>query len=532
MVNAGAAMRNPKTFFYCLINTICCQLYKKEYMKFAAVTSAMEAQEERLKEILSKNKDTVYGRKYGFEEIDSIKAYQKKVPLSDYETYRPYIEQLAEKEDSLLTEESESLLTAEKIITFEPTSGSTKAAKLIPYTKSLKEEFQKGIKPWIYDLYTSYPEIRRGKSYWSITPAASGKKYTKSGIPIGFEEDSDYFGRLEKYLMDMIFACPGDIGKETDMERFYTRTVVELLKTKELALISVWNPTYLLLLLDYLDEHKERLLDELSRKRREEIRQAVYSKAYDKIWPGLRVISCWCDAYAAAYADKVAGLFPQCVIQPKGLLSTESFVSFPLAGETGGVLSVYSHFFEFIDINTGEVRLVNRLETGKEYEVVVTTGGGFYRYRTYDIVKVAGWRKSLPLLVFEGKNDRISDMFGEKLHEAFVRETVERLIPEAEFYLLAPRKDRYVLYIKSGTLPSGDEVDNALRESFHYDYCRKLGQLKELQIFVLTGDPMREYVAGCLAMGQKLGDIKPAWLSAREDWDKYFTGYLTDQAAE
>ncbi len=517
-------MRSPKNFFCYLVNTLCCQLYKADYIRFAGITAAEEVQEERLKEILSKNKETVYGRKYGFNEIDSIKAYQEKVPLSDYETYRPYIEQLSEKE--------ESLLTMEKIITFEPTSGSTKAAKLIPYTKSLKEEFQRGIKPWIYDLYTSYPEIRWGKSYWSITPAAGERQYTKSGIPIGFEEDADYFGRLEKYLMDRVFARPSDIGKETDMERFYTRTIIELLKTKELALISIWNPTYLLLLLDYLDENKERLLDELSRGRREEIRQAVCSKDYSKIWPELRVISCWCDAYAATYADKVKNLFPHCLVQPKGLLSTESFVTFPFAGEKGGILSVRSHFFEFIDINENQIRLVNELETGKEYEVVVTTGGGFYRYRTYDIVKVVGWRKSMPLLVFTGKNDRISDRFGEKLHEAFVRETVERLAPGAEFYMVAPRKDRYVLYIKSDNLlPSGEEVDKALRESFHYDYCRKLGQLKELQIFVLTGDPKKEYVDGCLAAGQKLGDIKPAWLSAREDWDRYFTGYLADQAA-
>lgn len=516
MEKAGVTVKNLKTLFCYLVNTLCCQLYKADYKRFAAVTSVREVQEERLKEILSKNKETAYGVKYGFGDIDSIKAYQESVPLSDYETYRPLIEQLSQKE--------ESLLTMEKIITFEPTSGSTKAAKLIPYTQSLKDEFQKGIKPWIYDLYTSYPEIRWGKSYWSITPATGGKKYTKSGIPVGFEEDSDYFGRLEKYLMDRVFARPRDIGKETDMERFYFRTVAELLRTRELTLISVWNPTYLLLLLDYLDEHKERLLDEINRSRREEIRQAVYSKAYDKIWPRLRVISCWCDAYAAAYADKVRDLFPNCIIQPKGLLSTESFVTFPLAGENGGVLSILSHFFEFIDINTNGICLANELETGREYEVVVTTGGGFYRYRTYDIVKVVGWRKYLPLLVFQGKSDRVSDRFGEKLHEAFVRDTVERLAPGADFYMLAPRKDRYVLYIKSDKLPSGKEVDEALRESFHYDYCRRLGQLKELKIFVLTGDPKKEYADGCLAAGQKLGDIKPAWLSSREDWDKFFRG--------
>ncbi len=507
-----------KTLFCYLINTLCCQLYRAEYKRFMSVTSVHELQETRLKEILKKNEDTAYARKYGFKNIDNIKEYQQRVPLSDYEGYRPYIEQITQRE--------ENQLTMERIITLEPTSGSTKAAKLIPYTKSLKREFQMGIKPWLYDLYTSYPEIRWGKSYWSITPATGKREYTISGIPVGFEEDSEYFGGIEKYLMNRIFACPRDIGKETDMDRFYTKTIVELLRTKELTLVSVWNPTYLLLLLDYLEAHKDRILDELSPRRRREIRQATYDKAYDKIWPRLRVISCWCDAHAATYADSVRRLFPRCIIQPKGLLSTESFVSFPLNGEEGAILSVCSHFFEFIETNTNKIHLANELETEGEYEVVVTTGGGFYRYRTYDIVKVVGWRKGLPLLIFKGKNDRISDRFGEKLHEVFVRETIERLITETEFYMLAPQNDRYILYIKSDRLPSGKEADDGLRESFHYDYCRRLGQLKELQIFVLTGDPKKEYIQGCMAMGQKLGDIKPAWLSLREDWDRYFQGYI------
>jgi hypothetical protein len=415
---------------------------------------------------------------------------------------------------------------------FEPTSGSTKAAKLIPYTKVLKEEFQKGIKPWIYNLYTAYPDVRWGKSYWSITPAVTKRQYTKSGIPIGFEEDTEYFGKIEKYLMDKIFVSPKDIGKETDMEIFYTRTVVELLKTKELTLISVWNPTYLLLLLDYLEAHKERLLSELSAARQKEVQQAVFSKEYEKIWPRLKVISCWCDAYAAPYAETLKGLFPHTNIQPKGLLSTESFVSFPIVGEKGGVLSACSHFFEFIEIETKQISLIKELKVGKQYEVVVTTGGGFYRYRSYDVVEVIGWWKNLPLLIFKGKNDRISDRFGEKLHEAFIREVIERLAPGASFYLMAPQKDCYILYIKGDKLPGSKTVDEALRESFHYDYCRKLGQLKAVQVFVLTGDPKKEYIEGCLSAGQKLGDIKPTYLSTKENWDQFFQGYMEEGKAE
>ncbi|KAB3530512.1 GH3 family domain-containing protein [Alkaliphilus serpentinus] len=511
-------MKRLKTFVYYCINTLCCLLYRGEYKRFQAIKDVHELQEEKLKEILKAHAETVYGEKYNFKSIDGIEAYQEKVPISDYEAFRPYIDVMAEEEGCFLT--------AEEVIAFEPTSGSTKAAKLIPYTKGLKEEFQRGIKPWIYNLNTSYPEIRWGKSYWSITPATSERQYTKRGIPIGFEEDSEYFGKLEKYLMEKIFVNPKDIQKERDMNRFYERTLVELLKTKDLTMISIWNPTYLLLLLDYLEKNKEGLLKKLSEGRQREIYEGIYNKDYKKIWPKLKVISCWCDAYAAPYAEALKKLFPNGIIQPKGLISTESFVSFPLVGEKGAVLSVHSHFFEFIELATNKILLIQDLKVGREYEVVVTTSGGLYRYRSYDVVEVVGWWKSLPLLIFKGKNDRVSDRFGEKLHEAFVREVVEEQSPKATFYMVAPQGDYYVLYIKAHQLPSASKIDEELRKSFHYDYCRKLGQLKELKVFALTGDPQKEYIEGCLKAGQRLGDIKPTYLSTREDWPNFFQGYL------
>jgi hypothetical protein len=512
----GEFMGNIRTILYYGVNSLCCLLYRKEYRKFSSVEDAGQLQEAILLDILKRNEKTVYGEQHHFNEINSIGAYQAQVPISDYEAYRLYIEQLEEKEEKLLTEE--------KIITFEPTSGSTKAAKLIPYTKSLKEEFQKGIKPWIYNLYTAYPEIRWGKSYWSVSPAATQKKYTRSGIPIGFEEDSEYFGKIEKYLMDIIFVRPKEIQKETNMDRFYARTAVELLKSRDLTLISVWNPTFLLLLLDYIALHKDELLDHLPKSRQKEIGQAVDKKAYHQIWKNLKVISCWCDANAAPYADRLHALFPNVVIQPKGLLSTECFISFPVAGEWGGVLSVNSHFFEFKEESCDKVSLLQELTVGKQYEVIVTTGGGFYRYRTYDMVEVVGWYHNLPLLIFKGKSDRVSDKFGEKLHEAFVRQVVERLAPNHTFFMMSPQKDCYILYIKGEILPGANELDDALRESFHYDYCRRLGQLKKAKVFALTGNPDKEYIEGCLQAGQKLGDIKPTHLSRREDWNQFFQG--------
>jgi hypothetical protein len=245
------------------------------------------------------------------------------------------------------------------------------------------------------------------------------------------------------------------------------------------------------------------------------------------------VISCWCDANAAEGARQIKELFPGVIVQPKGLLSTEGFVSFPLEGENPARLSAGSHFFEFISLTDGQIYLAHQLHPGKEYSVVITTSGGLYRYRLNDVIEVKGFAGKLPLMSFKGRQDRISDLFGEKLNEVFLKNALSALGINPRFCMIAPEKDRYVAYISAdyldkktidGKFTLQTRIDEALRENFHYDYCRKLGQLKELKIFRLTGDPEREYMAECVRRGQRLGDVKPALLHLQGSWDRAFKG--------
>lgn len=60
--------------------------------------------------------------------------------------------------------------------------------------------------------------------------------------------------------MDIIFASPKNIKLEKDMDNFYLKTAVKLLETKNLSLISVWSPSFLLLLIQYIEKNKEKLL--------------------------------------------------------------------------------------------------------------------------------------------------------------------------------------------------------------------------------------------------------------------------------
>jgi hypothetical protein len=220
-------------------------------------------------------------------------------------------------------------------------------------------------------------------------------------------------------------------------------------------------------------------------------------------------------------------MFPHVRLQGKGLLATEAFVSAPLTGvpEGGSALSVNSHFFEFID-EAGEARLAHQIQRGKTYSVVITTGGGFYRYQLHDVVEVVGHWKQIPCIRFVGKEDHISDWFGEKLEERFVANVLERVFAahgiSPAFAMLAP-EDRdgfhYVLYIESNDCVDNlaKDLDDALRANFHYDYCRRLGQLGAVQIVNVRRGAER-YLHACQARGQKLGNIKSSVLQKTTGW--------------
>ena len=495
-----------------------------------------EMQAALLHQYLRINQETEYGRKYHFADIQSASQYQKKIPLTTYDDYTDYIQRIGEG--------VANILTVEPVRMFELSSGSTAASKLIPYTDTLKSEFQRGIAPWINNLYTSLPDLQRGPAYWSVTPLVDGKRFTPAGIPVGFDSDSAYLGLFRQWLVDSVMAVPNAVKHISNMDAFRYVTLLCLLRQPELRLISVWNPTFLSLMLAPLSDWWDELLNDIAHgtisrqdldlrfapnPKRARALRAFSSTDPESLWQNLRLISCWTDGASAPYARQVEEMFPAAQVQGKGLLATEAFVSVPIVGVEGSVLSTNSHYFEFKD-EAGAVHLAHQLQRGKTYAVVVTTGGGFYRYQLHDVIEVVGHWHQIPCIRFLGKADHISDWFGEKLEERFVahamEETFEKHNLSPVFAMLAPDDEngfRYVLYIESNTCVENlnSDLDSALRANFHYDYCRKLGQLEAVEV-VCVVHGAGSYLEACQARGQKLGNIKQSVLQKTRGWRAWF----------
>jgi hypothetical protein len=208
------------------------------------------------------------------------------------------------------------------------------------------------------------------------------------------------------------------------------------------------------------------------------------------------------------------------------LIATEAFVSFPVAGHDDAALSVRSHFFEFLPDGSNRPQLAYQLECGGLYSVVVTTGGGLYRYLLGDQIQVTGRIQECPLLRFVGRQDSVSDWFGEKLNDAHVsrvfEETFKRLSISPSFAILAcdtVPPPRYVLYIDTNVnddllARAAGAIDTGLRENFHYDYARRLGQLECVRA-IRVPDGARIFSDHAARNGQRLGDIKVPALDRR-----------------
>jgi hypothetical protein len=371
-----------------------------------------------------------------------------------------------------------------------------------------------------------------------------------------------------------LLAVPPAVARLTDTECWRYCTLLFLLAADDLSLVSVWSPTFLIGLVGALTQFKERLTRDLfdgtcrpgdgapgrvngelagllrsSRRRARQV-DAIFAAGHDlppmlhQLWPKLALVSCWSDAGAAMFVPELKSLFATVELQAKGLLASEGCVSIPLVGREGCALAVGSHFLEFEPVadstdqytNSDDWRLADELAVGSRYRIVMTTEGGLYRYQLRDVIEVVGFEHECPLVRFIGKADRVGDLVGEKLAEAFVGECVKRvcaeLLIEPTFTLMAPvvdaRPAHYRLYLAGHGACDLDafvaalqgRLQDELAANPYYDHAVRIGQLGPLDVRQLaSAQAARNAVDDrCARLGQKLGAVKPTAFDPSLDW--------------
>ena len=267
---------------------------------------------------LAQNADTAYGNAHGFGEIKTYEEFSQRVPMVNYDDLKPWIERIMRGENLVLTSEPVTHLI--------PTSGSSGARKLIPFTAGLQREFNRAIGPWVANIYRQHPSVALGTAYWSISPAIQIQDTESSAVPVGFDDDSSYLGGAKKRLVDSVMAAPSELRLVADMEQFRYLTLLCLLRQEDLRLISIWHPSFLTLLLDALSTNWQELLADIHSGRKckhadklppvvltalklhARIRSGRMScvvpirRNRERFWPRLKLISSWGAIGSAGFA--------------------------------------------------------------------------------------------------------------------------------------------------------------------------------------------------------------------------------------
>ena len=621
-----------KNLKYVILNRLFIFFCKKSYKDFVSnIKSKSKIRETQVKillEILKTNKNTEYLKTFETgsqilnteNEKELIEKFQNKIPIVNYEDIKEFVEREKSGESNVLL--------SDKIKLFELTSGSTSDVKYIPYTKKFLKSYMNGVFSWIYNLYQNNKRLFLGSSYWSVSPILKREAVTSGGIRVGIEDDTSYFDKVSAFFLNKLFTVPKEIKNIQNMEDFLLITAVFLLLSENLTMISVWSPSFLMILLDFIEKNHRGICQivksedlgteffadkNLGNKKYFQIIQKKYRKLWKKnrskflinyfekyeknilskndktqnleiteknneneimaenknletksgnkivenfvdysvIWEKLSLVSCWADSDSYEIFIKLKEkLNPNkkninLKFQGKGLMSTECIVSFPLENvKNGSAITYNSFFYEFIQVSDDKLenrspKLLDELELGERYYVVVTTNAGLYRYNTNDIVEVTGFYHKIPIVKFVGRINNFSDIVGEKLKNSFVEKQVLTTLEEnnikGEFLLFAPVRNEigeifYTLFLeikKDGRKFNWKQIENEMNSSlckaFHYEYAYKLGQLRKVRVFLIEKEGLKTYTAE-KSKKQKIGDIKYRLLDKNFGWENKFAG--------
>jgi GH3 auxin-responsive promoter len=509
--------------------------YERRFQQFERLLyEARRIQQDILFGRLRRCRDTRFGRDHGFAEINSLDDYRRRVPISRYDYFAPYINAVARGEfDALFP-------PAERVERFTITTGTTGVPKLNPVTRPWLKAYRKSWDLWGGKmLYDHLPKV--GDKIVQIIGSWNMGR-TEGGIPISMV--SALLARQQRAIVHSFYAIPNEVANIQDsVSRYYT--TLRLGIAERIGLIVLMNPGTLLRLAQLGDEHRESLIRDihdgtlstaidvpseirerlLSRIRRGNPARAreleriiektgrLYPKDY---WPQ-PIIACWLGGTAGYQARYLPEYFGDVPMRDQGLVSSEGRHTIPFEdGKPLGPLAITNGFYEFVavdDVNsTQPVALEgHELEVDRDYYIVMTTFSGYFRFNIGDIVRCRGFIGEAPLLEFLQKGDRCGDLEGEKVTEHQFLEAASDAAQKLGIRLgnvtaVPTRPGRelpcYVIVVEQDNVPSLDmahqfleETDRRLRaNNFLYSARRRDQVLGPLRLWRIANGAWGQFI--------------------------------------
>lgn len=449
-----------------LINSIFTWVMKKRihdielFLKYP-----IDVQNELLLKLIQTAKNTEFGKKYAFEDINSYKTFKNRVPISTYEDIYPYIDRLLKGE--------QNILWPTEIKWFAKSSGTTNArSKFIPVSyEALQECHFKGGKDMLSIYVNNYPE----------TEILSGKGLAIGGSQQINQFDSNansYYGDVSAVIMKnlpfwaQLARTPSlEIALMSEWEEKIEKMAKMTIEENVTNIVGV--PTWTVVLLN-------RILEITGK---QDIRE---------IWPELELFIHGAVSFEP-YESLFLSLIPHSDMNyMETYNASEGFFGIQDQTATRDLLLMldYGIFYEFIpfdEIGKDDPKTISlaEVETDKNYAMVITTNAGLWRYQIGDTVK---FTSTNPYRIrISGRTKHFINAFGEEViienAELAIKKACESSGAIIENYTAAPRylaegqKGAHEWIIEFAKMPNDraifkEKLDETLRK-INSDYDAK-----------------------------------------------------------
>jgi hypothetical protein len=502
----------------------------------SACRAPLAAQARCLRQTLRSAARTGFGREHDLARVSRIAdpvamiaAYRDRVPVRDAAAMQADL-------DAVYAGDWQRLC-ATRPLWFAMTAGSSGRYKYIPVTAGYRRAVAHSSLIFQGALHSCVPEVRGARTQFLVGSAEGG--LSPAGIPQGFTSGFNY--RNLPRLLRRRFVVPYWVFTLDDpMERAYAAGRI-LVDEPRLGVLCAISPVNLINLRRALEQHADRLVHDVRhgtltvagksavagqwRGRPAPVRARALNDAVRAggipardLFPGLRVLVCWQGGNMGYYLDELRRAFGIDTTFEFPISASEGVFAIPhRVGQAGGILAVTSHFLEFLPDDggtAGDALRADELEPGREYRLIVTNGGGLYRYDMEDIVRCTGRFRATPVIEFVAKKSRQVSVSNERVTELDVTQAMletSRLTGWwFEQFLFVPCSDRRYRVVVDGSEASGaaaplDDVglrafaaeldDRLRRSSAGYDFEREDALLEPLEVVVAAPGQLRRFLA-------------------------------------
>ncbi|PQA94392.1 hypothetical protein B0A69_07940 [Chryseobacterium shigense] len=371
-------------------------------------------QEALLLSLVQTARKTLFGREHDFENIHSIREFQEKVPVADYEDLKPYIERVKKGQANILWTDTPEY--------FAKTSGTTSGSKYIPISKEGMPFQIAGAQSALFH----YIAQKNNADF------VNGKMIFLQGSPEMEEVFGIKTGRLSGIVAHHI---PAYLQKNrlpswntNIMEDWEAKVdkIIEETEHENMTLIS-GIPPWLIMYFEKLTEK--------------------HGKKIKQLFPNLQLLVTGGVNYEP-YRDKMEDLLGGKVDIIQTFPASEGFFAFQDDYTQEGLLLLTNHgiFYEFIPLEEYGKPETRRLtlkdvELHKDYALILTTNSGLWAYSIGDVVRFIS--KDPYRILVSGRTKHFTSAFGEHVIafevEEAMKATLEKYPAQIMEFHLAPQ---------------------------------------------------------------------------------------------